>query len=122
MTANKQKQRYVRPEDAFDFLLNAYFAPSGSKLRQDYLEGAVTAYVFGLFNKHSFKVRGDRRGRPPGGKVETIVKELEALVDKGDKPTTAARKVLRARGFKGVTKGRADYLVRLRRQRKKTNI
>jgi hypothetical protein len=116
------KPRYARCEDALKFLADALRAPPKSKQRQMYLEAALVAYYFGLLNVR-VNARGDRRGRPPGGNAETILKELHALVRRGEKPTTAARILLRARGFTGNLKGRADHLARLftKKQRATTN-
>ena len=71
--------------------------PPVSKLRQVYLEGAVAAYVFGVFNRYAFKVRGDRRGRPGGGKAGTLRlrKEFDdaCAASRDPEKTTVAREI-----------------------------
>jgi hypothetical protein len=119
------KPRYIRCEDALQFLADALRTAPKSKLRHTYLEAALMTYYAGLLNAHRFNVRDDRRGRPPRESAKTLalMKELQARLDGGEKPTPAARELLRARGFAGEVKGRADHLVRLhgRKQRAKTN-
>jgi hypothetical protein len=62
----KEKQRFVRPEDALTFLHEALKYPLDSEERQTLLFGAQMAYGFGVVNERRFKARGDRRGRPKG--------------------------------------------------------
>ena len=101
----------VRAEDAIAILIHAYLTPPGSK-QHDLLKQAMQHAVIGTINEHKFHQRGDRRGRPRGSKTEAVVEELLARWDNGEKPTPAAAALVRARGFKGEAKGRADYLVR----------
>jgi tetrahydrodipicolinate N-succinyltransferase len=59
------KTRYVRSEDALQFLQDAILAGPGPK-RQALLEAAMMAVYVGLLNTRKFNVRDDRRGRPKG--------------------------------------------------------
>jgi hypothetical protein len=112
----------VRAEGAIAILIHAYLTPPGSKLHHDLLKQAMLHAVFGTINEHQFRQRGDRRGRPRNEKTKTLVKKLLARMDDGEKPTPAAAVLLRAHGFKGETKGRADHLVRQAKAARKTNI
>jgi hypothetical protein len=68
----KEEPRICRPEDALIFLDKALKAPSGSFLRQQYLDGALMTYGFGLVNERRYKTRGDRRGRPKGWRGQWV--------------------------------------------------
>jgi hypothetical protein len=59
-----------------------------------------------------------RRGKPKGrtaAKTSEMVKELDKRIKRsGERPTTAARRVVRDFGFRGdKVKGKADHLVRV---------
>lgn len=60
-----EKETFVRPEDALDFLFLALTAKSEEE-RTAGIQGALSAYYCGLLNKHRFKVNESRRGRPLG--------------------------------------------------------
>ena len=41
-------------------------------MRQQYLDGALMTYGFGLVNERRYKTRGDRRGRPKGWRGQWV--------------------------------------------------
>lgn len=59
------------------------------------------------------------RGRQAGTKVKSsnMVEQLAERIALGERPTTAARKLLAKRGFRGDLKNRADALVKALRKR-----
>lgn len=59
-----QKERFIRPEDALDYLFEAVTAPK--EQRDTHLQFALEIYYFGLLNRHVFKVKEKRSGRPEG--------------------------------------------------------
>ena len=62
-----------------------------------------------------------RRGRQKGRTAPSTLKMAEELAERiertGELPTTAAERLLAERGFRGVTKGKADHLVRVWKNR-----
>jgi hypothetical protein len=106
-----EKRRLLRADDAIPLLIDAFLAPNELEQRQLLAQAMATA-VAGTVNEVKFNARGDRRGRPPSAETKALLNLLRACVEKGEKPTPAARKLLRAHGFKGdEIKGRVDYLV-----------